>query len=139
MSAARREARRPSAAIDAGVMTACHPLCIDALGVGVQAAKLEPVITADALVWCTAGVVLILKILNDLLELIGEVEGVEGDVECGGDASGIMRVGDGAAAFVPKGRASDCFARRTKPHEAANNVISRLDEQSCRNARIDAA
>jgi hypothetical protein len=121
------------------VMAACHPLCIDALGVGMQAAKLEPVIAADAGVWCAACVVLIFKVSNNLLELIGKVEGVEGDVQYGGDASGIMRVGDGAAAFVPKGRASNGFARGTKPHKAANNVITRLNEEGCGNAGIDAA
>lgn len=125
--------------IDSRVMPTCDPSRSNPFGVVMQFSKLQPVIATHTWVGCTARVVFIFEIADDLFEVICKVQGVEGDVEFGRDAAGIVGIGDRAAASVAKSGASNIVAGRSKTHKTAHDVIALLLEHGSCDAGVHAA
>ena len=70
----------------------------DAVGVVEQLAEFQPGVADDARVGRAAGDVLVDEVVDDPVELVLEVEDIEGDVQHLGHAAGIGGVGRAAAA-----------------------------------------
>jgi hypothetical protein len=85
---------------DAGVVAGGDEVRADGTGVAGEFAELEVFVAADAGVGGSAGIVLGDEVVDDLVEIGLEIEGVEGDVEEAGDEAGVGGVGGGAAADV---------------------------------------
>ncbi len=87
-------------AVDAGVVSAGDEVGVDAAGVLMEGAELEPVVAADAGIGGAARRVLVGEVVDDPGEVLLEVADVEGDPQFGGDEPGVGGVVDGAAALV---------------------------------------
>ena len=104
---------------------------VELLAVGPELAELEPVVADDARVRRAAREVLVGEVVDDAVEVVLEVEGVERDVEPVGDAAGIAGVDGAAAALLVVGRSRRRSSRLMDAgaHEQADDVVALLLEQ----------
>ena len=74
-----------------------HVVGPDAVGIVEQSAELQPRVADDAGIGRSAGGVLGDEVIDDPVELLLEVDGVERDIELIGHSPGVGGVGGGAA------------------------------------------
>jgi len=122
----------------------------DGIGVVKQPAELDPLVTADTRVRSTAGGIVGGKAVDDLLEVIGKVERIERNAQPVGHPAGIDGITDATAALMTRPGCSGFNdgqllpspgrqGRLTMPHEHADAVMPRLDQQRGGDAGIDAS
>ena len=128
---------------DAGVVAGGDIVGADGFCVGGEFAELEPIVAADAGIGCSAAVVFGDEVVDDAAEVILEIEDVEGDLEDGGDFSGVVGVEDGAAALLGVGGVAGVVGLDAgwgaEAHEHADDVVALAEEQSGGDGGIDSA
>ena len=133
--------------IEPGIVAGGHVAGADRIGVVEQPAELEPGVAPHAGVGRPAAAILGGEVVDDPLEVGGEVERIERNAEPVGHPPGVEGVGGTAAALMAGRRASTTGTaagaagqgRLAVPHEHAHAVVALLDQQGCGHARIDAA
>src|SRR5262245_2152044 len=124
-----------------------------AIGVVKQLAELEPVVALHARIWRPAARVFIDEVIDDLLELGLQIQGVKWNVEAIGHATGVLGIAGRAAALlvVSTGvedrqlkarravRRAGLLGLLAMPHEHTDDLMPLLLEQPGGDARINAA
>src|SRR5207245_2443728 len=85
---------------DLSVMSGGDVVGFELFAIGPELAELEPVVADDARIGSAAGQILVGEVVDDPLEVVLEIEGIERDVEPVGYAAGVAGVEGAAAAFL---------------------------------------
>ena len=128
-----------------GMMAGGHVAGTDGVGVVEEPAKLQPGVAADAGVGRAAAAILGSKVVDDAVEVVGEIERVERDAEPLRHPAGVEGIFHAAAAlmawpggFQNREAATGCSCSgRPVPHKHADHLVARLHEHRRSDARVD--
>ena len=127
-------------------MPAGDELRADTIGIVEQLAEFQPGVADDARVRRAPGRILVDEVVDDPIELLLEVQGVEGDVQHLGHAAGVVGVGRAAAPCLRVARVVQNAGPRASrrllvlavAHEHADDLVALLAQQPGGHAAIDA-
>jgi hypothetical protein len=141
---------------ESGVVPRRYELRADAVGVVEQLAKLEPVVAHHAGIGRAALCVLVDEVVDDLLKLLLQVEGIKRNVEPLSDAAGVLGIAGAAASLLVIGplrqnrqqrSARGLLALNTAchwrllavAHEDPHDLVPLLQQQVRSDAAVDTA